>query len=176
LISIRFFALAAVFMPTVGIVGAQSSPVSQNKQPANVPKPQVSVTISSPNVATKIGSPILVKVTITNISDHDMIVPALPLEDLRSQFRIEVRDSQGNEVSLRKPLHPSTMPPKPEDLPMGGQRGIFLPPGGSSVFDVDLLQIFNLNQPGNYTVQAKHFNGPDKSWVKSNTISLTVTS
>ncbi len=87
-----------------------------------------------------LGEPLNVKVVVTNISDHDVIFPVRPLEDVTNPFRVEIRDMQDKEVPFRKPWVLSN-PPKLEELPMGSQRGQFLGPGMKYTVDWNLQHI-----------------------------------
>lgn len=166
--------IVAVCISAVGVSGAQTPGASSSKESTQVPEGTFSIVLGAPaETTTSIGKPLVIKVTVANVSNHDVIFPALALEDTRNPFRFEIRDSVGKEVPLRKPYHLSN-PPKPEELSMGSQRGDFMRPGTSETFDLDLQKPFALDQPGKYTVQAKLRLGPEKIMIKSNVITINV--
>ena len=167
--------IVAVCISTTGVDGAQTPGAYQSKRSAQIPEVPFSIVISPrAETTTNIGKPLIIMVTVANVTDHDVIFPAVPLEDPRNHFHIEVHDGQGNKIPFRKPYGRVGNPPKMEELPMGSERGDFMRPRTSETFDLDLQKTFALNEPGKYVVQAKLFLEADKTWIKSNAITISV--
>jgi hypothetical protein len=171
----RLLVIIVLCGPTCRADRADSIQVAESKDAAEVRKPPFSIVISSPKTGrAMLGKPLNVNVVVTNISDHDVIFPVGSAEDATSPFRIQVRNGQDKEVPFRKPSVRFSNPPKPEELPMGSQRGQLLQPGMKYMFDWNLQRIFALDQPGKYTVQARLLLGDDRNWIESNPITVTV--
>jgi hypothetical protein len=170
--SIRVLVFAIAIATAAGIAGAQSPQTSQDTSAGQTKEKSFSITIGTPRTVFQAGSKVLVKATFKDISDHDIVIPNLPLDDLTSEFHMDIRDSQGNKARLRNP--PPSPPYKQEDLPLHSTRGSFLGPGTSVDWDVDVTDLYILSDPGKYTIQAQ-YDDKSKSWVKSNTITITIT-
>ncbi|HUN61897.1 MAG TPA: hypothetical protein VMU53_07900 [Candidatus Sulfotelmatobacter sp.] len=172
----RLALIMAIYVAVASLAVAQSSKAPQDNQsarPADLSKSFFSIVIAPTTNATGIKGA-LISVTVTNISDQDLIFPSMPLEHPFNRFHLEVRDSQGKEVGFRKPRGQVSNTPKIEDLPVGSEKGVFMRPGTSETFDLDLQKTFLLDNPGKYTVQAKLLLESEKSWLKSNTLTITV--
>jgi hypothetical protein len=174
MISFRVIAFFSTLVITTGFAVAQST-VQGSKSKDQITEPPFSITIGVQQSVVKVGSKLLVKVTFKNTTDHDIIIPVE--EGLPMDMRIDVRDGQGKRALLLKPRPPApnpSIPLKPEDLPTGSRRGVLYPAGGSESEEIDIAQIYNLSQPGTYTIRAQHPLQPDNTRVNSNSISITV--
>jgi hypothetical protein len=163
-----FLAASALLVASSAIRGQAAS--SGQRQENQGSAPPFSLKIDASEHVFKVGAKIVVQITYKSTSDHLIIVPATPRD---SSF--DVRDVQGNGVPLRKPRPIVTSPPTFLDKPAGNGRGKAFGPGESVTENDDVGEIFDMSLPGKYTIQALHFWPPDNTWVKSNTITITVT-
>jgi len=162
-----FLAASAVLVASSTIRGQGAS--SGQKQQNQGSAPPFSLKIDAAQRSFKVGEKLVVQITYKSTSDHLIIVPATPRD---SSF--DVRDAQGNKVPLRNPK-PRPIVTSPLDLPAGSLRGTALGPGESVTENDDVGEIFDMSLPGKYTIQAQHFWPPNNTWVKSNTITITIT-
>jgi len=145
--------------------GAVYSAVPKEKLPFEIE-------ISPQELSVRTGQPLPIKVIVKNATDHLVLFPALPLEDVRNPFHIEIRDDENQVVPFRNPPNLSN-PPKPEELPDDSQRAFGIGPAVANMFEVDLHKKFVLDRPGKYTVQAKLVL-QSVDTVESNKIAVTI--
>jgi hypothetical protein len=188
---VRFGSVISTLLVLVGLADAQGIPAV---------KPSFSVATSATRAEVKIGTPIVLKLTMTNISDHDLrfSVRVLQCPPLISrwvevrQVQVQLYDSEGNPVPLtlyggvvqgrsgeyasrraKVPLHGKGAREQGVGCGGGGTLGV-LKPGESLTEDADLSKEFELRSPGRYTVYAQRWDEDRKAQVKSDRISLTV--
>ena len=171
MIRIRSFMLATIFVSAVHLGGARPLNISQDKSLDQTKGQSFSISISTSQAVFQAGSKILVTAIFKNISNHDIIIPLSPPDDWGSEFHLDIRDSKGNKLALRKP-HP-TGHLNMKDLPLGGGPGVMLVPGASDDRERDVSMIYVLEHSGKYAIQARfeHFG---KASVNSNTITITL--
>ena len=142
-----------------------------------VPKPETefSIEISMPQDVRKSGRPMLLKVKIVNTCDHNIYVGRglLMGGTLLHGSDLHVLDSRGKpvpETERGMRLH-GTHPKVPKIV--SGLSAPPLKPGESVEQEEDLNEQFDLQKPGNYTVQSERF-VRRTVLIKSNIISFTV--
>jgi hypothetical protein len=141
------------------------------------PGPQsLSLTISASESVAKAGSPVKLTIIATNASDHDVVYYDGP----SGLYRIYVRDATGGIA----PETPEGVRKHPWSPHRTGGGGVISGPsfrehlgaGEKQETDIDLTKEYNLSQPGKYTVQVERPDPENKGkWLKSNTITVTVT-
>lgn len=123
----------------------------------------------------KVGSPIPVKVTLTNTSDHDISDASIPSRESKGgQLRsidLKVNDNDGKlipETPYGRRVH-------------GRDQSVFstvfsykIQPGKATAEETDLTQEFDLRKPGKYTVQAQRVDPSTKTLVKSDAFTVTL--
>lgn len=146
---------------------AQSAQESQSSQPS------FSLTISTPRQTVKSGSAIPVKIIATNTTDHELTLPILAGDEFHidmGSFTAEVRDAKGTLVSLTK---------DGETIKAHGVIGnglkIPIESGKSEKWGIIISKLYNVTQPGNYTIQVQKLDFATGIIVKSNTIAVKVT-
>jgi hypothetical protein len=173
----RFLLAATTFLTTSSNIWAQAA-ASGQKQQNQGSAPPFSLKIDAAQRAFKVGAKIVVQITYMSTSDHLIIGPATPRD---SSF--DVRDVQGNKPPLRNPPPVVASPRTFLDKPAWNGRGKAFGPGESVTENDDVGEIFDMSLPGKYTIQALHLwqerrnisDPPENVWVKSNTITITIT-
>lgn len=171
---LQFFLAATGLLVTNSTLlgqGASSGRKQQNQGSA----PPFSLKIEAPRHSFKVGEKLVVQITYSSTSDHMIIVPATPRD---SSF--DVQDVHGNKPPL---LNSPPVVNSRRDLPRMNGRGLTLGPGESVTENDDVGTIFDMSLPGKYTIQALHLwqerrnmsDPPENVWVKSNTITITIT-
>jgi hypothetical protein len=145
----------------LGVVFAATIPVqTSSAQSSGAP---FSINISGPP-QTKVGSEIELRVQLTNTSNHSITLSPLYIDGIDTSFDYEVRDSTG---SLKE---------KKERKMQGSFRSVTLKPGESLDEGTLVSRVFNMAEPGEYSVQLSRALSGDqqKGVVKSNTITVNV--
>jgi len=153
-----------------GTSGAQDTPR---------PNPSFSIRLSGPQREAKARSPIEVRATLTNVSDHDFRSGLVLCRECkagrRSQMDFKVYDSEGNLVP--EITHGKRINGRAEDqldAPVS-VVSFAIKPGDFLLEDADLSDEVGPLKPGKYTVQAERrdpYSGGEL--VKSNIITITV--
>jgi hypothetical protein len=141
-------------------------------------KPPFSITISSPKDSVPHGGEVTVKITLTNISDHEINLERAPREDQgQSHHAVIIRDDHGDLVPQKKPVRVGKDEAEREinALPHGSQILFTLKPGESLKDGIVLDGMYDLSQPGKHTIQIERYDYVTKAVVKSNTITFTLT-
>jgi hypothetical protein len=170
--SARLFLRAAV-VGLVGICAAQSSASAQGVASAASPKPPLRITLRLLNDSVKVGTPVLLKVTITNETKERTLVD---VRDAAWLMGMDVRDSQGDRPLTRRGRIIYHLDPGIEnELPMdnGGQLAELYPGKTVVVSPIAVPDLYDLSQPGKYTIQV-HLPDGAGGVVKSNTVTVAV--
>jgi hypothetical protein len=139
---------------------------------ARTPAPAISITISAADSAPAAKSAVKVTITVKNVTRRRIVVDKL-LGGETGEFlhEFDVRNARGE---------PAAETEYYRGFKEGGPDGIYeimghpLEPGESLVDNVTLSKLYDLSLPGRYTIQARRRDSESKTYVKSNTITLTV--
>ena len=136
-----------------------------------------SVTISPEELTVKAGSPVWVVATIENKSNHDVRVYRAISSDMDQGgwvYTVDVRDNKG--VASPETRFYRIVQDRDPDVTMKKSGGSTkLKPGETMTDRVNVSKLYDLNQPGKYTIQFQRLDPETKTFVKSNEITVTVT-
>lgn len=136
---------------------------------------QFSVTLHALDEPTKAGTELRLKVTITNVSDHDIRFARTPgpIPDETLTYRVEIHDDQGHvpeETAFFRELNQS-------HSYFGSYTTRILKPGESFEDAVVITRLYNL-KPGKYTIWVARgqqaLGGAPKDATRSNELTATV--
>jgi hypothetical protein len=179
--AVRSNAITVTVVPAPAASAAAVSPAS----------PSISVAIPvggpAPNVpnAPNAHLPLDVTVVTRNVSDHRIVLRrqehALDQDILGPVFRVDIRDSAGSpppDTQLGQfRNHLGDMPPDQASITSARAAGtlVSLKPGQEWVTTIPFGDLYDLSKPGHYTLRVRRWDDETKTWVKSNTITVTVT-
>jgi hypothetical protein len=152
--------------------------LSQAGQEPGTDKPPFSLSISGAQDVVQAGSAVTVKVALTNTSDHKIGVVADSDGRGPIDCRIEIRDTQDKMVRDAKPhvwKDKNGRTIKRIYVGASSAMSVGLQPGQTLSDEFPVNKRFDLTEPGKYSVQASRYDSETKTWVKSNTITVTVT-
>ena len=139
-------------------------------------KPPITVRLEAPKQPLKAGERLLLRVKVTNISDHDVSVGLTGGEawGIGLIYQVHVRDQHGRPA----PLHPPQPPPKRKGYVVGRAysiHGVGLKPGQSAYDHVNVSYYYDLSRPGKYKIWVAElgYRGPHGP-VRSNSVTVTV--
>jgi len=134
----------------------------------------------SPRVVTFPAGGVAFEVVTENTSKHKIFLATeLPAkEQSGSVYKVDVHDSAGatppaSEFGRLTDIS-GDAPPAPRTGPRQAGECLRLLPGEKWYDTIHLGAVYNLTKPGQYTVQARRWDDETKTWVKSNTITVTV--
>jgi len=126
-----------------------------------------SIVIAAADSTVKINTDLVIKVRLTNNSDHPINASYHVLQGVNMGYQYEVRDANGN------------VPPHKEQKSgmEGSLRLRTLNPGESLENTVTLNRLYDMSVPGKYVIQfSRNISGYEKDGVvRSNKITVTVT-
>ena len=157
----------------LGICAAQSGAPSQSAQPPKDTKQPFSLAIRLPHESVRAGLPVDVEVTIKNATDGLLFL------DRNWLGSFDVRDSKGRQPLTRRGeiilKHAPLKPGEVRDLPTGGGPPLQLSPQETVTVNLVVDNLFDLSQPGKYTILVHLPDGAGGGGVvKSNAVTVTV--
>jgi len=142
-----------------------------------------SLTISTPHDVVKAGSEVRVKITLTNTSNHDIGVGVERQVSSYGEkhYEVEVQNEKGVRAPLTRHGHimRGEVPDPPgdlaEQLELGSDLILDVKPGDVAYDVIIANKMYDLSQPGKYSIQVHRFDPESQTEVLSNTITVTVT-
>lgn len=152
-----------------GILSPAGSPQS--------PKASFSIAASVADTTVKLGSDAIVNIVLTNTSDHPIVFEnEMTINFNDADYSTVVRNEKGDLIPLTKfglmLFGDDDHLPKPREVKYVTAN---LQPGETIKGRISVTKLYNIQAPGQYTVQIERFDEVTKSWSKSNIITLTVT-
>jgi hypothetical protein len=157
---------------------------AQSTSPATAAfnSPPFSLTITTPTGETvKAGSPMGLLVVTTNTSGRNILLWAerADREQAGSGYQIDVRRTNGTPPDTDFGQRAKARTDVPRDatsaqfVDQSGEKFV-LKPGESWTDTILVNDLYDLRQPGDYTIQVERFDPATSTMVKSNTITVTV--
>jgi hypothetical protein len=147
-----------------------------NSQSAAVAQPSITLTISAAKTVVKASDPMIVDVTVRNISQHVIGIRKDRSPTQETDYKVTVRAQNGEEppmTAFHRLLRGQTAPGDPVMVISSSTILWPLDPGKTLVDAIDLRKLYLLG-PGVYTIQVERtLDG--QAPVQSNTITITVT-
>jgi hypothetical protein len=143
--------------------------------------PPFSLTLHSPSEPVKAGEEVRLKVTITNNSDHEILLVRAPgiVPEEEMNYEIDIRDEHGQQP----PITSFFRELKQKNYGWGSYLSYTLEPHKTTEDDLVITKLYTLS-PAEYTIRVTRGIRPmwqlldkdrEKVGVKSNTVTLTVT-
>ena len=148
------------------------SPANPDAQAKN----QFSVTLRTPNEPTKSGTELRLRVTITNVSNHDVVFERTPgaIPDETLTYHVEIRDEHGQAPEKTAFFHDRNE----NEGAFGSYTRYVLKPGESFDDAIVVTRLYTLAKPGKYRISVargqRALGGPPKDAVRSNEITAVV--
>ena len=146
---------------------------------AQVKDPVYGLTLQSRQAEYRIGAPVPVEIITKNLAKHE--IEATDTGGMSSgadlYYMIDVRDGQGNsavETPLGKAIRSGTAFRIGSTVRGLGEPSPKLQPGKSKTDEVLLNRLYDLTQPGRYTVQVRRRDDTSGTAPKSNMITITI--
>jgi hypothetical protein len=161
-----------------GILAVAGSCSAQCSQPAQGAKSVLYIDASPVHRRVTLGSSVLLKVRMTNISRHDVSV-WLEKGGAEAQYEVDVRDQKRSlpaetEYGKKRNGHVHLEMLKLQDL-IGSGACVPLKHGQTMVHEINISKLYDLGAPGKYFIRVQTADPESAAMVKSNTVRVTVT-
>ena len=173
----RIDLISTMVLLTASCCFAQHSPNRAGEQHSST-TPEFSITVTSPEESVKLTSAINFTVTVTNTTDHEIYWAHERSKDgPYTAFRFVLTKS-GHEVETTFFHRVITGRQRPDDpLEVYSGSSILLPykPGKMFAMTLDLKRLYEVKEPGLYTLDVSRFDEASKMTVSSKKITLKIT-
>jgi len=168
--------LVLVVLPTMLWTGSlvQEHPAS-SAESASLSKPAFSITIA-PSSPLDLSAPIEISVTVKNVSNTDMSWEAEYGNTAYKAFDVSLtrgNHSVGTTFFHRK-IRGKQRADDPHETAGGSSVVSMVPPGKAFTETIDLRRLYDITEPGMYTVQVSRYDEASKMVVHSNTLTLKI--
>jgi hypothetical protein len=164
--------LGVLLAMSLGMLGVGAA---QNPKSTQSP---FSVSLRAVQEVVKSGSEVRLEAIIMNTSGHEIIVsnflPGGRPDTSGHGFKITIRDQNSVEPRLTKLGRFLINGEVGEDEEIGKVVFRHLQPGERLAYDIVISNLFDLNRPGKYTIQVERIVDATRTYVKSNTITVSV--
>jgi hypothetical protein len=144
-------------------------------RPSRDKRPVIFVAAETTQTEARVGAPITIRATRTNISDHAISVWS---DKLGQNYFIAVTKDDGTTAKDKRPGYKGGVPdPGSPDLVHRGISGacITLKPGESQTDSIELTAVFDIRQTGRYSVVLMASDPESLDDLKSTPLSIVVT-
>jgi hypothetical protein len=168
------FAAATALSVAVSCL-AQTSPTARGEK-----APEFSLTVDPPASPMRLRSPINVTVTVINISGREIYWSSeRGKETVYKAFNVSLmKDNREVETTYFDRLITDRLRPGDPDPPPGAliSSSILLPhaPGRMFVMTIDLTRLYNITEPGLYTLNVSRFDEYSKITVRAKPLNLNI--
>jgi hypothetical protein len=167
---------------TITPAAAESSQPATASQPATPAEPPFDLTVKARQNPITSAKNIVLLVTTKNTSDHNILLWTEKAEGEQggSAYKIHIQHAGGKQPVetefLRKSKSRNDVPSDANPDAYQGTSGerLVLKPGEDWMDAIKVRNLYDLNQPGDYTIQVERFDAATRTMVQSNTITVTV--
>jgi hypothetical protein len=140
-------------------------------------KPVFSITLAAPAEPIHLGTPINLTVTINNVTTKEIYWEAdRGKNSVYKAVNISlVKGGHEPETTLlNRRIHGKQRADDPVDAGSGSSIVLSYPPGKMFTMTIDVTKLYQITEPGQYTVEASRYDDDSKTIVRSNFITLDV--
>jgi len=152
------------------------APTAETEKPAKQ-NPLFSIAVAPADDPIKLGSPIPVTVTVTNISGKDAAWPSERGQNgPYKEFRYLLM-KDGHEVEMtvfHRKITGRQRSDDPQEVEISSTISLPAPPGVVRIFTINLKRLYEIKEPGAYTLEVSLFDKSSKAIVHSNNLTLAV--
>jgi hypothetical protein len=140
------------------------------------PAPSFSIAVVPPDDI-RLGSPINVIVTVTNVSGKEIYIQSDRGKDsaYKGFFYALTRDGREVETTFfHRKITGRQRPDDPPEVLHGSSIVLPHPPGKMFTFTIDLTRLYEITEPGLYTLDVSRFDDDSKTTVRSKSLTLKI--
>lgn len=166
---------------TITVLPPENASSAVTQTAASEPPFSLTLWVSPRAVSFPAGS-VSVDVITKDTSDHKIFLrtESPSREQAGPIYKFDVQDTSGaaapqTDLGSSSGIHGATPPTPALATPRGPGEALRLLPGEDWRDSVRLGKLYRFHGPGQYTIQARRWDDETQTWVKSNTVTLTVT-
>lgn len=165
-----------VIAPILGLAAPLALSIQAVSQ-ESADHPAFSITVQGPQTAAKLGEPVKIDITLTNISDRALGVH-LELEG-RSEITYEVfmeglRGGEAPTTAYLRAVRGQHLPSDPDGVIAYSTKIWLIQPGKSATTHMDLTKLYEIKEPGTYKVWVARKDKVSGIKVQSNALTISV--
>jgi hypothetical protein len=156
----------------------QTTPAAMAEEPTPQ-NPGYTITVTQPASAFHLGSPIKITLTVKNITDKDIFWSArweTGEDGVYKEFRYLLK-KDGKEVEttfFHRYISNRQRTGDPNEVDSGSSILFPKPPGIIFVVALDLKRLYDISEPGQYTLDISRFAEDNKTIVHANVVTLNI--
>jgi hypothetical protein len=166
-----------IIFATLAMVGyCCAAQTSQSPQTTASPQPAFSITLSPPAGPISAASPIEIKITVQNISGKDIAWEAEFGDTAYKAFHFSLTKG-GHEVEttfFHRKITGKNRSGDPDEVSSGSSLLATFVAGKSVVQTIDLKRLYQITEPGLYTLEASRFDHESATMVHSKILTLKI--
>jgi hypothetical protein len=154
-------------------------PPSANSEKQSSPNPVFSIAVAPAADPIRLGSPINVIVTVTNTSGKEIYWETEKSEDsVYKAFTVLLKKDgwEAETTFFHRKITGRNRRDDPPEIWSGSTIPVAHPPGKMFEMTIDLNRLYEITEPGAYTLDLSRFDEYSKTTVRSNSITLTIES
>ncbi len=173
----RISAAIGIVLMHVMPVYSQAAPAARSET-ASTLKPCFSIAVVSPLNEFQLGTPLELQVTVKNISGKDIYWSYAKTNTQYKAFHMKL-EKDGQEVqttAFHRKMMGNQRPEDPQEIEDSSSIALPLSAGSSFTWKIELTKLYQINQPGVYTISVSRFDDCSKTTIRSRPVSLRIAS
>ncbi|MDE3200445.1 MAG: hypothetical protein KGN79_05935 [Acidobacteriota bacterium] len=147
--------------------------------PSPSSKPEFSIHVTQPRAPFKLGKPVVINVSITNVTKHDILWESWfsmskDLPYMSCRFLLERSGKEVETTYFDRYITGRGRPDDPFKVISGSAVLVPKPPGKMFEMNIDLTRLYQITKPGTYTLHISRYDPATKTTVSANTVTIQI--
>lgn len=158
----------------IALWGQGQTPTTTKNSSAS---PALLISVTPPSNPVHLGSSILLKVTVKNVSGRVIGRESAHHDTAYQAFNVSVEQKGGHKVEttrFHRKIRNEQRPDDPPDIKNGDTMLSLFEPGESVTFTLDLTKLYQITEPGTYKVDISRFDDTSKTTVHAKPVTLEI--
>ena len=153
---------------------AQSSPTAA---PENQPEPGFSIFVTTSTAPYKLGEPVQVTVTVTNYTSHDIFWSTERIKEpqyMACRYDLERNGHEVETTFFHRKITGRNRDGDPNKVYGGSSILLPHPPGKMFEMKIDLTRLYQITEPGEYTLHVSRYDEGTKATIRANVVTIRI--
>jgi len=175
---ITIYSAMVILLSGIFCIASAQTPAAGNGSSTST-GPGYTLTLTQPTKNFKVDSPIHVTMTIRNITNKEILWRAIPSTAKDSwyagfRFLLAKNGKEAETTFFHREISGRQRPGDPNEVMSGSTILLPKPPGMIFVIAVDLKHLYQITEPGQYTLEVSRLAEDGKTFVHSNLVRINV--